>query len=177
MTDLVGPELTDPEERLHRHLRETDLKEGRPKSTAFQVFSKDRGLLSSDRGAFGNAAAAYERFTKMGFECQSVWSVEVREGNAHNLVARADHPEDPDFREEHGQWDFRPHIQNLPPVGGKFDRDDRREIERLAKRLQEAAIARGEQFHAPTGPAPDPPLPNDVAPTFEDLPPSAPPSQ
>ena len=107
--DSPGVLLTDPAELLLRQVHHTWLhpQTGRVTSLAFQLYPKDKGLVSTRREAAGAQAAHDEWVEKLGAEASvGTWAVSVGEveGLNHHAYDDSHLPENP---ADHASIDFR----------------------------------------------------------------------
>ncbi len=123
-----------PETLLHRQVHPSWLQEDRITSQVFKPTPKDKKRVSVYNGDQITASKAWGHYTNiLGFDSVGVVAVNVDECNTQELPVEPD----PEPFPEH--------------VVIKFDDYSSSQIEKKAKRLKQAADARGWQYRVDTG--------------------------
>jgi len=132
----MSEEFQDQEELLFRQAHPTFLQEGRLTSQLFKPTPKDQLRPSAYRSARTTAEASYIFHTKtLGFEAAGTWAVSVAECNVIGTLPMADPITEPPEKanDAHVVLDMT-HLVT------------RKEIEKAAAKLAEAARLRGRLF-------------------------------
>jgi len=128
----MGVQLTDQAEVLFRQIHPDLMQDGEPSSSNFRPKESDEDKLSVDRGALTTAAAAFDLFTSNGYTSVAVYGISIAEFTAHAIPCE----EDPLPAKEGKKANPAHALANFEKFGGSKQKT-------LAKRIKQAAIARG----------------------------------
>lgn len=134
----MGAKLTNGPEILFRQIHPDLIQDGEPSSSNFCPKESDKDLLSVDRGALTTAEASFNLFTSNGLKSVAVYGVSVDEFSTNGIPCE----EDPLAATE----DLR---ENLSHALANFSGFGKSKQKTLAKRIKQAALARGVLHAAP----------------------------
>lgn len=128
----MGARLVDGGEVLFRQIHPDLMQDGEPASSAFRPKEADENKLSVDRGALTTPEGAFDLYTGNGFTSAAVYGVSVAEFGTHGIGCE----EDPLAATDQL-------AANPAHALASFDGFGSSKQKTLAKRIKQAAVARG----------------------------------